>query len=75
MTKELAITGYQVLADKNCSVFSGILFQNPYPNFHGNDTGKRWISLDLIKPDDSCIGKNLEIEYGYKGRIVACSIK
>ena len=78
MVKELRITGYQEMPDaKNgpCTVIAGVCYQNPYASFRGNDTDKRWISMNLCKFDDSCIGKDLYVEYGYKGRVVACQVK
>ena len=75
MVKELRITGYQELPDKNSTVVAGICYQNQFPAFKGNDVDKRWIPFNLLRFDDTCIGKDLCVEYGYKGRIVLCQIK
>lgn len=80
MIKVLKIYGYQLNVqggkiNRPTHIFQGVKYENDYTATVGHEVGSIFINPDVVNVPDNPIGKDLYIEYGYKGRVVKCQIQ
>lgn len=80
MIKVLRISGYQLNVQggkivRPTHIFQGIKYENDYSATIGKEVGSVFVNPDVVNVPDDPIGKDLCIEYGYKGRVVKCLIQ
>ena len=78
MVKVLRIYGYNAgVAAKygNQDIVHGIAYVNDYSTTKGYEARTIWLPSGKINWSDDCIGKDLYVEYGYRGRIESCLVK
>lgn len=80
MIKVLRISGYKLNAQggkitRPTHIFHGVKYENDYADTQGKEVGSVFVNPDVVNVPQDPIGKDLLIEYGYKGKVVKCLIQ